>query len=200
MRLVLKELYILTTGIWKARNIVLHDKEVQLNNVRMTAEQIQICHFYENRHLLSAFDQHYCDRPLQSILSSTQSVHRRWLRQVHCSRADQLKDNLRQRTVPQFFPLKGDMAVTSPESDSILLPVVSEPVPSTAYDVSAPVQEPVPVQNEQVHPRAPARPAPVLPVPVGLPPHAQVPVPLPRPVNRTLFQRTIQHFFPRKPV
>jgi hypothetical protein len=170
IRLVLKEQYILTTGIWKARNAVLHDKEVQLNHDRLTAEQIQIRHFYENLHLLSAFDQHYCDRPLHSILSSTQSVRRRWLCQGHRSRADQLNiyDSARFHS---FFPLKGDMQVTSPESESILLPVVSAPVQSTAFEVSAPLQVPVPVPNKHLHHPVPVRPAPVLLVPVGLPPH-----------------------------
>ena len=119
-------------------------------------------------------------------------MRRRWLCQVHRSRADQLKDNLRQRTVPQFFPLKGDMQVTSPVSESI----TAQP---TESEFLAPVPVPVPVPCEQLNPPVPVLPGLVLPGPVGPPPPVPVPGPIPRPVTRTLFQRTLQHFFPRKP-
>ena len=139
LRHVLCEVYVLTNALWKARNAVLHDKSQHIKQQRLTSEQVEIQHYYNNRHLLMSADQHYCDRPLSSILLSTQSVRRRWLRQVHRSRASRLQDNLRQSTVTQFFPR------TAVEPDSPLEPVEPEPPWEPILARPDPFLPPVPV-------------------------------------------------------
>lgn len=139
MRAILTALHSLTNNLWKARNEIIHAKDKQTSATRHTAEQVEIQHYYDNRKLLLTEDQHYCDRPIDTILNSIQSVRRRWLRQVQRSRAARLHDHTLQQTVTQYYPRS---------------------TPSPHFHVPAPAQAPA-----ALHPNPPP---PVAPPPVQM--------------------------------
>lgn len=103
MQAILKALHSLTSNLWKACNLVIHNKDKHKKVTRCPAEQVEIQHYCNNRHLLAPCSRsNYCNQPINTILNSTQSVCRRWLRQVQCSWATWLHDNaLLQQTLPR---------------------------------------------------------------------------------------------------
>ena len=87
--------------LWSSRNSCLHDTDSP--SVSVSAETIEITYYHSRPHMLRLGDQHYCNRPLSSILSSNPATRRRWLRKVKKSSAELTKDDTRQSLLTSFF-------------------------------------------------------------------------------------------------
>ena len=87
--------------LWSSRNACLHDNDSP--SVSASAETIEIKYYHSRPHLLCLGDQHYCNRPLSKILSSSPATRRRWLRKVKQSSAELTKDGTRQSLLTSFF-------------------------------------------------------------------------------------------------
>ena len=87
--------------LWSSRNACLHDNDSP--SVSISAETIEITYYHSWPHLLCLGDQHYCNRSLSKILSSSPATRRRWLRKVKQSSAQLTKDGTRQSLFTSFF-------------------------------------------------------------------------------------------------
>ena len=88
--------------IWIARNGCLHDS-ADSDASKLSSEAVEIEYYHSRPHLLRLGDQHYCQRSLVKLLSSSSSTRRRWLRKVRQSSAELTKDGTQQALITSFF-------------------------------------------------------------------------------------------------
>ena len=104
LTLVIQALHELTQQLWKGRNESLH-KSTEHRAVKLaSAADAELKHYHDHPEMLAPSDRHHCDRPLSTLLRSTPSNRRRWLRQVKLARSRRQKDLSTQSQMFQFFP------------------------------------------------------------------------------------------------
>ena len=124
LRIIMQSLRILSHGLWLGRNDSMHNLE-NCESMKLTrVEDIEIKHYYDRPEMLNPGDRHYCSRSLTSLLKSTPSNRRRWLRQVKKARQRRIKDLRSQSQLTQFFSRASGHTVhpvstTATESDTI---------------------------------------------------------------------------------
>jgi hypothetical protein len=99
--------------MWKGRNEALHKCNTDDENKFLTLESAVIRHYFQQPHLLSVQDQHYCQGNILKILQGRPSHRRRWLMRVRRARAALLKDKLRQSRITSFFTRNINRATTA---------------------------------------------------------------------------------------
>ena len=104
---VLRGLHDHTRRLWLHRNSVLHSStDAEMADIR-SQELAEIKNYHSHPNLLLSTDQHYCNRSLPRLLSSSAATRRRWLRIVKRSSAELTKDGTRQTLLTSFFPPSG---------------------------------------------------------------------------------------------
>jgi hypothetical protein len=91
------------TQIWKGRNDVLHKGSINDTLIYQSLEAAEICHYFNQPHLLPVSDQHYCMGQLVKLLCSGAATRRRWLQQVRRARKDMISNTNRQTKITNYF-------------------------------------------------------------------------------------------------
>jgi hypothetical protein len=115
---VLTALHTTTRDIWLSRNKSLHDCSDAIAKEIKSSELAEIRHFHSQPHLLPTGDQHYCERSLQSLLCSSYSVRRRWLKHIRTARANKLRQGLLQTNISNFFTAVKTPRITNARNGS----------------------------------------------------------------------------------
>ena len=102
---LLKAIYALTSGIWKARNTILHNKKDAEARRISSVQDAEIRHYHSHPEMLPARDRHYCERSLSNLLSRNPAIRRRWLVRVKRARKSLLDERkYQQALLKRFFP------------------------------------------------------------------------------------------------
>jgi hypothetical protein len=101
MRQVLKALHHFTTAIWAGRNSALHTSDKPLGP--LTIIDANIVRYHREPEQLMHGDSFYCEQPLYRLLSSSDSIKRRWLHRVQRSREKKANYYKDQTQITKYF-------------------------------------------------------------------------------------------------
>lgn len=103
IRRSLQALYSYTTGVWKTRNVALHDSENVLHRRLQSTMYDTIVYLHQHPDHLCFDDRYLCDMSLEKLLRSSPSTQRRWIKRMKDSRVLHTRLGERQTLITSFF-------------------------------------------------------------------------------------------------
>lgn len=103
MQSITNSLFEYARSTWVFRNECLHGRDEQKKRAILTAEEAEIRQYYTNQTMLHFDDRYLCDKNLDTLLNSSTTNKRRWLRRARLSKTRQDTDGQRQCMITSFF-------------------------------------------------------------------------------------------------
>jgi hypothetical protein len=103
IRNTIRDIYDMTTEIWKGRNSILHDNANKAQFHQQHMESQEIIYLHGNSQLLPPGDRYLCRQDINALLNGRPSSRRRWLNRARRARARNLTDGHHQTEITDFF-------------------------------------------------------------------------------------------------